>query len=382
MKKWVLCLGLMIQTVLLSALDIQVRIFSEFNIDETEISCMSGRYQVVIDGQLNRLMQPKESLIVKYENGSLSVICATQEIFYGNSVVLKAYGIEGRLMIKPLDNGPKERIYDGSLTISEYQGFLKLINSVDLEKYVAGVIQSEALGSSKDLEFFKIQAIISRTYIIANMNKHAEEGFHVCDAVHCQVYKSRCSSPLIWQAVSETFDKVIVDNQQQIILATFYSNSGGETANSEDVWSIPIPYLKSVVDTFSLSCKNAFWEKHIAKEDWLNYFVRKYGPEYKESPLVDTLLNYRQPVRCKYMMAQIPLKNVRTAFRLRSTLFNVVASQTADEVIIYGRGYGHGVGLSQEGAANMVRQGYSCEDVLKFYYTGVQIAKYTDLLNF
>ena len=84
---------------------------------------------------------------------------------------------------------PKERVYEENLQISTSSSELLFVNIIGLEKYIAGVVQSEVFGSSDDVEFFKIQAIASRTYCLANLNRHLTQGYNLCDGIHCHAYK-------------------------------------------------------------------------------------------------------------------------------------------------------------------------------------------------
>ena len=356
-------------------MEVKVRIFSEHKITELEMTVMSGSYQLILDGVAKMTLNKDEHVMLKTSHGKFQIKHGNSGIYKSEKVEFQPVGTENRFEIKPL--GLKGRIYDDGLTVYQENNTFTLINAVDLEKYVAGVIQSEVFGSSKDLEFFKIQAIISRTFALANWNKHKKENYNLCDGVHCQVYYSRCHVPDLWQAVSETGNEVIVDTLNNVIDASFHSNSGGRTANSEDVWVKSIIYLKSVTDTFSLSGRNAVWEKEISKNEWLKYFGEQYGDKYVNSPLKDSLLNFTQGTRQKFIIQGIPLTAIRTYFKLRSAFFDVI--EKGDTVLLKGKGYGHGVGLSQEGAINMVKQGWTHEDVLKFYYSNVKIVKYNEL---
>ena len=121
--------------------------------------------------------------------------------------------------------------------------------------YIAGVSESESGKKDNILEYYKVQAIICRTYALKNSGKHIKEGYNLCDQEHCQVYKGRCTNPEILLAVSKTTGIIIVDRYNQPINAAFHANCGGQTLNSEDVWSKPLDYLKSVPDTF---CRNMY----------------------------------------------------------------------------------------------------------------------------
>jgi stage II sporulation protein D len=265
------------------------------------------------------------------------------------------------------------------LTISAENNALRFINVVNIENYVAGVVQSEVLGSSDDVDFFKIQAIISRTYAMRMINKHRREGFNLCDGVHCQAYYSRNNTPRILQATSETAGMVVVDENRNLILASFHANSGGQTMNSEDVWVTATPYLKSVIDTFSFGMRGSTWRREFGVNEWLNALQRHYRYDINNPTKRANALNFQQNERRTHFHENIRLRDMRRDFDLRSTFFSV--RQEGDRVILEGRGYGHGVGLSQEGAARKIREGFTVEEVLQFYYQGVGLIRIEDLFD-
>ena len=128
------------------------------------------------------------------------------------------------------------------------------------------------------------------------------------------------------------------------------------TEDAKNIWQVQVPYLLSVVDTFSIGAKNYLWEKSIPKQQWLNFFINKYGEKYKSPELQEEVLNFTQDKRiAKWVVADdtIPTKNIREHFNLRSSYFSVETKN--DTVYLHGKGYGHGVGLSQEGAIRMVK---------------------------
>ena len=166
------------------------------------------------------------------------------------------------------------------ITIHPYYHYMKLINNIDIDNYVAGVVESE-VGKRPPVEYFKLQAIICRTYALKNIDKHKDDGFSLCDKVHCQAYHGKPKSDLIKEAAIATNGVVIVDSDINLITATFYSNCGGQTANSEEVWKRPLYYLRTVKDTFCLHENNAVWTKRISKQKWTDYLIdhglRKFG---------------------------------------------------------------------------------------------------------
>ncbi len=178
-------------------------------------------------------------------------------------------------------------------------------------------------------------------------------------------------------ASSRTMGEVIVDKDKKMISAAFHSNSGGQTVNSENIWTIPTSYLKSVNDSFSNDMKNSLWEKKMLKSDFVNYLKTSFNFPVEDSSKLDSVLNFKQTTRKVFLIDSIHLKFIRRDFYLKSTFFDIV--EQGDTLIFKGRGYGHGVGLSQEGAIKMAKLGYKYHDIIKFYYKDVEIVNFLEL---
>ncbi|MEI6347238.1 MAG: SpoIID/LytB domain-containing protein [Bacteroidota bacterium] len=380
-SKYILTLVLLFQMVISFALSLDIRVFSSATITQFSFTPISGKYAIKADKIPISIDVYKNTIIdFKIVEGKIQITKNNVIIGVFSEIQLESVGLVNAFNIKTSAKKFSERIYDDDLRLSVENNALVIINRVDLERYVAGVVQSEVLGSSKDIEFFKVQAIIARTYTLTNIMKHVKNGYNLCDETHCQAYYRRCNNTDIMMAVSQTFCDVIVDNNGKLISAAFHSNSGGQTQNSEFVWSIPTSYLKSVQDTFSNGGRNNVWETKIPKKQWLDYFKTNYPSIADNSEKLNQLCNFKQDQRVQFILDSIPLRYVRTSFKLRSSFFSV--TEDKDQVILTGRGYGHGVGLSQEGAIKMVKLGYKSDDVIKYYYTGVRIVKYTEILKF
>lgn len=271
------------------------------------------------------------------------------------------------------------RVYDGSLKIIGNNGALKLINKVPMEQYVDDVLRAE-VGKDHPLELYKVQAVVSRTYVLDNLNKHKNEYFNLCDQVHCQVYAGKYKpNNLIDSAVALTRGQIIT-YQGKPITAAFYANCGGQTVNSEDVWNHALPYLRSVTDTFCTKSPGAYWEKCIKLNDWSNYIEKKLGVSLKQT---DTLFfNFNPTTRTIYYMdkqKKLPLKEMRTDLGLRSTYFSVY--RVGNDIVLCGKGYGHGVGMCQEGASNMAKRGFTYSDIINYYYKSVDIVNINTIIK-
>ena len=366
------------------ALNIKVRLLTELTPQSVVFSTVSGRYTLICDN--NKLssinIEAGSSITITYferkvrlEQG-IELIGTFSEVEFIGTKYNNVFSLKTEKL-------PQERVYEENLRITPLSNTLLLVNTINLEKYIAGVVQSEIYGSSDDVEFFKIQAIASRTYCLANLNRHIKQGYNMCDAVHCQSYKGRCTQADILRATYETFNDVIVDSTNKLISPAYHSNSGGQTESAGNIWQHDISYLQSKQDTFSVGARNYEWEKLLPKRIWKEYFVEKYGEKYlKDTEEQRAIYSFEQPNRVKYWIIgtdSILLKDMRTYFKLRSTFFSVYPE--GDYVRLKGKGYGHGVGLSQEGAIEMVKQGYSCIDILCFYFNDVRIIKYTDIID-
>ncbi|MFC2111346.1 SpoIID/LytB domain-containing protein [Bacteroidota bacterium] len=338
---------------------------------------ISGKYVVYDSGiKVADLYKNSEIFVTVVEN-KLQLQKAGEVLGIFANIQVDGHGFLNAFKINPAEQGINERVYDDNIKLSVANGYLQIINNVELERYVSGVVQSEGGGSTKDIEFFLVQAITCRTYALNNYKKHSDEDFNLCDDIHCQVYHSRCRNSDILMATSRTMGEVIVDKDRKMISAAFHSNSGGQTVNSEDIWTIPTSYLKSVTDSFSLEMKNAGWEKKMLKSEFVNYLKASFNFPVNDSIKLDSVFNFRQQIRKVYLIDSIQLKFIRREYYLRSTYFDII--EYGDTLLFKGRGYGHGVGLSQEGAIRMAELGYKYHDIVKFYYKDVEIVNFLEL---
>jgi stage II sporulation protein D len=245
-----------------------------------------------------------------------------------------------------------------------------MVNTTDEEKYLAGVVLSEG-GRGQQPEFCKVQVVIARTYMYRYFNRHAADHYNLCDNTHCQAYNGLSDDSGIFKAISETSGEVITGPDSSLIISAFHSNCGGETAPSGSVWVSQEPYLVKINDPYCINSRNAVWEKSISLDEWTRY-LRKSGYDGSVNDVL--LLNISQKTRMDNLSfgnISIPVRQIRADFRLRSTFFSVLTD--GDTVKFSGRGYGHGVGLCQEGAMEMASRGLEYKQIIKFYYSGVTI---------
>lgn len=335
------------------------------------VSIHTGSYTLYGDNAPVRQLTINQTMVLRISGSQVQVTSGGKVLGSYQQIQLKRNTWGSAFSLKALSPNTAKRTYNDNLNVSVYNGKLKLINNVYIEHYIGGVVEAES-GSKETYEYYKVQAIIARTYVLSNLNKYSKFGFNVCDRVNSQVYKGMSTrNPDIIKAVNATRGLVLVDSDINLIQAVFHSNSGGQTANSEDAWSKEVGYLRSVPDTFSLNQPHYNWKTFIEKDKWLSYLKRKFNYPIEDSVYLEYVLDYCPKYRDRYLSPLAPntlLKTIRIDWGFRSTFFSITEGAEGKYVYFEGRGFGHGVGLSQEGAMRMAELGIPYNKILKYYY--------------
>jgi stage II sporulation protein D len=246
-----------------------------------------------------------------------------------------------------------------------------VINLVDIEDYLLSVVPSE-MPSGWPLEALKAQAIAARSYAVANIGKHGKDGYDLKATIDDQVYSGvSTESDNSNVAVAET-SGLVLKHEGKTITAFFHSTSGGSTEFSENVWNKPLPYLRSVPD-YDDASPHFSWTKRIAVDDLEKNVASDIGRLLSLSVVSRTGSN-----RAQYILVQgsngsklVTGETLRKIYKLPSTLFNV-GSET-NTYIFAGRGYGHGLGMSQYGAKALAERGCNAAQILSYYYKDVTV---------
>lgn len=268
-----------------------------------------------------------------------------------------------------------EKSLSGTLTVTSFPGSLRILNITTVEECLPGVVRAEA-GKYGPSDYYRAQAVVARTYIYRNIERHSLDGYNMCDDVHCQVYPGVVTDSVIVNACRSTAGLVLADRDSIMIEAAFHGNCGGETASSADVWLAGYPYLVSVTDPWCSYSASSTWKRSIARSEW-NSFLRSKGiTPGTEAAIYSTnapagRITYRT-VQGKRLWSE----EIRLRFELRSAYFTL--SPAGDSILFSGRGYGHGVGLCQDGAKHMAEKKMSYNSIIGFYYPGTII---TDVKN-
>ena len=274
--------------------------------------------------------------------------------------------------------------YSGKINIVFRNNKILVINVLGVEKYLNSVVGSE-MPHKWHIEALKAQAIASRTYALKKTNN----GLYDIDSTQTnQVYNGLESSTFkTRRAVRET-RSLVITYKNKLINALFHSSSGGMTENSEEVWSNPYPYLVTVKD-FDQKNPKIRWNKEVSKSELKEIFPIIGGIQQIE------VLNITETGRIKNLKIigtfgdkVITGKEFRSKLGLKSTLFRPTISEDFHDkkdlnnqsniqfhpfLIISGMGAGHGVGMSQWGARYMADKGYKANQILKYFYKGVNI---------
>lgn len=348
---------------------VRVRVFADSKPETVIFTVKEGRF-VLDPFNSNSITLDKGGMVVIAEyNGKLAIKTRNAEGFVVDSITIRSTFDGGSFSLLVNGNNPVRRYYSGGLLCRPDLETIVLINITDIEDYVAGVVLAEG-GTGRNVEYFKTQAVIARTYMFKYMNKHVHDGYNLCDNTHCQAFNGACSDPVISEAAKETTGSVILAPDSTLIISAFHSNCGGETADAADVWLTSVPYLKKVTDPYCSGTRNSTWQRSVSSGEWLGMIRNNSG---KNIPVSDAgFVQSSRVAEYKAGSIKIPLRDVRTAFNLRSAYFSVYPQ--GDSVLLKGKGYGHGVGLCQEGAMSMASKGFTYDQIIKFYYSGVIIS--------
>ena len=267
------------------------------------------------------------------------------------------------------------------------------IEEVNLDEYLYGVVSAE-MPANYETEALKAQAVVARTYTIYQMrhNSNKHENADICDNYACcQAWISKEDRISKWngeeaesnwtkieEAVNSTTGKIVTYNGEPIN-AFFHSNSGGVTESSVNIWGgIDYPYLKSVETAGEDGYKQYTSQVEISKQDLVNRLKEKYQDceiDYSQENCIQ-ILEYTSSGRVKTIKfgnKEIAGTEARSILGLKST--NFTFSINGDIVTFSVTGYGHGVGMSQTGADSMAKSGANYEEIIKHFYTNVEITE-------
>lgn len=334
------------------------------------------------------------------------------------------------------------QVFTGTLHLVWHEGQIVVINELPLEDYLISVISSE-MKSTCSLEFLKASAVISRSWLLAQLTHKKDEPknsptqklknsptqkltnsrtqelirwwdredhdlFDVCADDHCQRYQgiTQASNPNVRRAANETCGQVLMGDGE-ICDARFGKCCGGQTNEFQYCWqNIRKSYLSSVVDPFcntsdrevlsqvlndyDLETNNFYrWQVRFTQERLRELIERNLGMKFGHILRLEPLeagpaghisrLRIVGSERTFIIGKELLIRKTLSTSHLLSSAFTVSLEDIQDgipqTIILNGKGWGHGVGMCQIGAAVMGHQGYSYQEILSHYYPGATIQK-------
>lgn len=280
---------------------------------------------------------------------------------------------------------PPDPRWRGKLIVLREAEKVRVVNVLDLEDYLCGVVPKEL--SSDQLETEKAQAVVARTYALSHLRPSKSWDFTATDK--SQVYGGTAAEErLATQAVRETAGQVLLFDGKLARDVMYCSTCGGSTADKERVYAgLPVAYLKAVACTFCESSPLFHWQLEVGADELRQELERSLGKPVQ--PLTALAVAERDPsgrvqrlrlqgaeagqeLRGDDMRRYLFGRNERGLRKaLYSTRFEVEALPGAFR--FRGQGWGHGVGMCQWGALGQARQGKSYQEILKYYFAGTEL---------
>ena len=395
-----------------------------------------------------------ENLLLQKNNNTVKIVPEKQGIRINN----QSFKINQGIKIMPVAGGLLQvegKKYRGDIEIISNNSLLKVINIIELEKYLYGVLKLE-ISPNWPVEALRTQAIAARTFALANMNKYIDQGFNLCATANSQEYGGiSCEHPATNKAVDDTRGIIATYNGNPIN-AVYHSDCGGSTENSEDVWGGYVPYLRSVYSDYeeTVSPPNHQWDYSLSEQEIIaklaqndyhfnkireivigektetgrvksieiwgnnnkkvtlksNDFRLLMGPNLVRSSLftmenrggsrtkpitqnnelqapnpeqedsqkkVSDILKEDRDFTISELLELLnrPKKTPEPKESSKPQIIENNVDNAELTVVFHGKGCGHGVGLSQWGAHGMAKLGFNYEEILKYYYQEIKLAK-------
>lgn len=282
---------------------------------------------------------------------------------------------QGLMLVPARDNDGiftlNNRPYRGSLFVRIQGGKFQAINIVNLEDYLLSVLPSE-MPSAWPLEALKAQSIAARSYALANLNKHAKDGYDLGSGTEDQVYRGVLQEKeRTNKAVQETTGLVMTHNNK-IVPAFYHSSSAGYTEAHPN--NSKLTYLKSIHD-YDQTSPHSAWRLSFSA----GQLAQSLGPSVGRV-LGVMAVERTQSQRVKTLMLMGETTNtlisgdaVRKALKLPSTNFNVICDSQSGNYVFSGQGFGHGMGMSQWGARSLAEHGWGAGEILHHFYRDVHV---------
>ncbi len=267
------------------------------------------------------------------------------------------------------------RRYRGSLRLIASDHGVEVVNVLDVEAYLRGVVPAE-MSASWPMAALEAQAVAARSYALSSLHPAAD--YDLCATVDCQVYRGMdVENPRSDRAIAAT-EGVVVTYDGHVARTYYHSDSGGATASSREVWGTAVPYLVARPDVTGPGFVD-HWQAQLSgptiaaslaalgKDVGTVTGLRVLG--LSGSGRVDLLEVLGSAGTATVNGVQ--LADLTQRWGLKSTRFHVVGTLT-----VAGEGWGHGVGMSQYGALALAERHYDYTQILGYYYPNTRLVRW------
>lgn len=267
----------------------------------------------------------------------------------------------------------------GVVLVSRKGHSLSVVNQVDLEEYVKGVVPSE-VSTAWHPEMLKVQAVAARTYALYNKMLSAAREYDVMATIQDQVYRGRSGVDHRVEEAVESTRGIVVTHLHAPIYAAFSSTAAGPTEDAVNVWpNKDLPYLKGVECPFDIESPYYQWRASV-KIDHIEQNLRRQGFSVGTIATITPIAYSRAGRVARLRILHADGETVLRGEDLRKAVgYTVIPSTQFEvesigaEVVFTGYGAGHAVGLCQWGAKELAELGYSYNSILQYYYPGTEL---------
>jgi len=278
--------------------------------------------------------------------------------------------------------GEHMRTYRGFIDlIVQNDGKLLIINTLELEQYVRGVLFHE-MTDRFPMQAMMAQAVAVRSYALYQVQSRKKFDFDVTSDIYSQVYGGKSAERYRTNIAAARTEGEVLTYNGKILPAYYHSNSGGHTEDVSALWNHSLPPLKGREDPYSLDAPNKEWKKNFRSSE-VQKLLQEAG--YPVGAIKEITITERTPSGRVQTLSiasrdgktvKVPGKKFREIIgpnELKSNLYEIKMQGWFFDAV--GRGWGHGVGLSQWGANEMARQRFEYDKIIDFYYPAAAITK-------
>lgn len=350
--------------------------------ESIRVAIREGLSSVKISSKAPLLIKDAQGRLLSSKEMSSVLIKVVERGFMANDLLVSAPLLK---IASPKNNLEAEgQPLRGLIEVRKKGEELMVINELDIEDYLKGVVPEE-MAYDWHPEALKVQAIVARTYALYQKRHNSGRGFDLVSTVHDQVYQGMGRERPETSMVVALTDGLVVTYGGELALTLYHSTSAGPTQDIREVWGQDLPYLRGVDCPFDESSPYYQWEKKIPLwqfEDSLRQSGLSVGSLATFTPYLWGPTGRVKRARLLHSQGELFLKGeeIRKIAGYRaipSTQFDVV--DIGRDIILRGKGYGHGVGLCQWGTKIQSEQGKLFVEILQYYYPGTQVSDYRTL---